>query len=865
MSSWRATLRIARRDALRAKGRSALVVAMIGLPVLGVTAVSVLVSTFDLTPEQEAVRQLGQADAAYSDSGMDQIQQGPGSQGFTGEPVPRTTPVDLTATLPAGSRTLTDTTRDGLVSAGDAATRATLRELAYDDPLAAGLYTQVAGRPPGAFDEVVLTTGLADRLGVSVGSTVELDRTGPARTVVGLVEDGSQRRARSVLLDGGTLASPQDVDPFGGAGTRLLVDVPGRLAWSQVQAANAQGVYVDTAGLPVAGAPPDPVSVIGTDTDSVTAVVLVVGMALLEVVLLAGPAFAVGARRSRRQLALLAATGAERRDIRRTVLGGGLVLGAVGGLLGVVGGIALARAGLPVIARFDQNVPGPFEVVSWQIAGIALVGVGTALAAALLPARTAARQDVVAGLTGRAGVVLASRRVVPLAGLVAVVAGALLALEGARSRSVSVILAGSILAELGLVAMSPTLVGLAGRLGPLLPVAGRLALRDASRNRSRTAPAVSAILAAVAGTVAVGTFLVSQDQLQRDRYTPSAVMGSSVLTVYGEGTRVSEAVATVVRELPAAGVLVVPSLASVGDGRVDAGYVDLLPVDGCAFDNPARVRSCVGGNPFGGALPGPLVGDGELLRAVTGADDPEYARVLADGGAVVPAGFLQPDGTAILVDRPPGNDGMGGRQVRLPAAALPDGPLATTVLSPVAAARFDRPVVTTGAVIRTPSPLTEREQDRLSEAVQRLAPNSSVYVERGYTSDIGPTLLALAGLSALLVLGASGIATGLAAADGRADLSTLACVGATPGLRRRLAGSQSLVTAGLGTALGTVAGLIPAYAFIQALNEGPRDLPFPFVVPWQLLAFTAGAVPVVAALAAVLLTRSRLPLVRRIA
>ena len=53
-------------------------------------------------------------------------------------------------------------------------------------------------------------------------------------------------------------------------------------------------------------------------------------MALLEVVLLAGPAFAVIARRMQRSLALMAATGATPPQARRVVLASGLVLGAAG-------------------------------------------------------------------------------------------------------------------------------------------------------------------------------------------------------------------------------------------------------------------------------------------------------------------------------------------------------------------------------------------------------------------------------------------------------------------------------------------------------------------------------------------------------
>ncbi|MEK8107565.1 hypothetical protein NKG94_25220 [Micromonospora sp. M12] len=45
------------------------------------------------------------------------------------------------------------------------------------------------------------------------------------------------------------------------------------------------------------------------------------------------------------------------------------------------------------------------------------------------------------------------------------------------------ILTGLILGELGLVCCTPTLIGALARLGRVLPLAPRIALRDASRNR----------------------------------------------------------------------------------------------------------------------------------------------------------------------------------------------------------------------------------------------------------------------------------------------------------------------------------------------------------------------------------------------
>ena len=61
--------------------------------------------------------------------------------------------------------------------------------------------------------------------------------------------------------------------------------------------------------------------------------------------------------------------------------------------------------------------------------------------------------------------------------------------------------------------------------------------------------------------------------------------------------------------------------------------------------------------------------------------------------------------------------------------------------------------------------------------------------------------------------------------------------------------------------LGVAAGLVPAVALLLALGEPGR--PYPFVLPWTNLLVTAVLVPLVAALAAGLLTRRRLPMVRR--
>jgi len=876
VSALSVALRLARRDARRSRGRSALVVAMIALPVLGVTATDVLYRTFQLSPEQDATRQMGRADAVLTDSGQSTVQQFPSVGGVSwggSSDVPRTGKAPAhSSVVPAGSRLVVQQFADvaSRVSDGSATTTVGASALDLDDPLTDGMFVRRTGRAATKAGEVVVTGGLARRLVLSLGDRVEVELGGRSTmsTVVGTVESPGGMEERSVLLPAGSLpASPS---------ARVLVDVPGQLTWDEVEAANERGFLLQPRG-DVPGQPELPEEYQQLlDAATLTAITLVVGMALLEVVLLAGPAFAVGAKRRSRELALLGATGAEQRDVRRTVLAGGLVLGAVGGVLGVLGGIILSALALPRLEQVNDAMAGPFEVPALELLAIAGVGALTALLAAVVPARVAARQDVVAGLTGRRGTVRSSRGV-PVLGVLAAGAGAALALYGAQQRSVNMILAGSAVAELGLVATTPFLVGLAGRAGGFLPLGPRLALRDAARNRGRTAPAVSAILAAVAGSVAIATVVASFDKRDRDAYSPQAPPGSTWVMLDGQPEAVAAPVADAMRRaLPEAEVTVVRALGARGDGRSDLGYVDLLDAS-CPRGEPGPPPGpCELGSVGGSVFSGLLVGDAALVRALTGADGEALDRaraVLAQGGAVVPEHAIDAAGFAVVrVHAPGATDLSQARRVRVTAAPAPDGALPVTVLSPEAARLVGADLHVAGALAAADAPPSGEQEDRLRGALRPFDLDGWLFVERGYQSDYGLGLLALAIGSAVIVLGASGIATGLAAADGRADLATLAAVGASPRTRRVLAASQSACTAGLGTLLGTVAGLVPAVAILRAMTntlgvvdgEPVRQTVLPITLPWANIGVTLLVVPLLAALAAMALTRSRLPMVRRL-
>jgi putative ABC transport system permease protein len=272
-----------------------------------------------------------------------------------------------------------------------------------------------------------------------------------------------------------------------------------------------------------------------------------------------------------------------------------------------------------------------------------------------------------------------------------------------------------------------------------------------------------------------------------------------------------------------------------------------------------------------------VVGDRDTLVALTGASGDDLAGALAvldRGGAVVTDPFLIDGGMVtldIVTSPPPDPNGEIGeiseRKISVPGHLLRTGRYATRgLISPAVAAQAGMGIVPTGLVALTTDVPETGTVDRLTADLAE-AGLDAPFVETGPDGENDVVLYILAAASALITLGAAGIATGLAAADGRADLTTLAAIGAAPGVRRRLSLSQSGVIAGLGSVLGVTAGIGSAFAALAAVNESrsaqwPAPMPYPLAVPWLNLLLIL-VVPLVAMLGAGLLTRSRLPIERR--
>jgi putative ABC transport system permease protein len=922
VSGLRPVLRLARRDVRRSPGRSLLIVLMVALPVSGAAFIDVVLRTADVRGAEKIPLELGRtADARVAPQLMGNlIVQRPDET--YGSPPSLTTrvgdqapppsqelpPTDPRPLLPDGARFITDRRGEVPVRTTNGLARAGFRELDITDPMAQGLFTVVDGRAPRAASEVAVTPVLLDTLGQDIGDQLEV--TAPATTlrIVGTVRPVSDAQGAQVAV-----ALPDtllgDLEPGIGyaEAVTLLVDTPQPFSWEQVLDLNAVGVAVFSravvenpparSAIPLyddPGRSPDG----GPALEAVLAVTLVVGLAVAEVALLAGAAFAVGLRRQSRVLGLLAAAGAGRRQVRAVVLGQGLVLGAFGGVVGVVAGTLGGVAAVLIATRsFDRFLLAP-DIRPLELSALTLVGIVTGLIAAVLPARTAARQDIVAALSGRRGVVHTRRRF-PVIGLITAAVGAALALGGGAlalavqrqddpsSRMLAVvavlILAGAVLSQLGLIVATPSIIGAAAKVGRFLPLAPRLALRDAARHRGRTAPAVAAILGAVAGSVALTLFVASLSDKEERQYMPSLADGQALIrSSYGtEPASPAAQLTAISRIAPPDKVIEVQGFPYDRACTTECQTVQVVappekrcPLDAIGnsgvqpseadFQAAAADERCNRGTYSNTPFSGPVVGDYADYLQLVGEESPAARAAIEAGGMVVFDTMQVVDGRGVVEvsthDATTGTPG-GTRSVRLPAVHVPlDGRgYVSGWLSPAAAAKVGVPVGTDGTIVQYDVPPDDDTEEAITAALVEQGEQGFFRVERGYRDGYGVGLLALLLGSAVITLGAAGVATGLAQADGRADQSTLAAVGAEPRLRRRLTAFQAAVVAGLGALLGTGSGFVPTVAYIYA------DTELRFVAPWTNLVLIAVVVPAVAAVAAGLLTRSRLPLSRRLA
>jgi putative ABC transport system permease protein len=906
LAGWRVAIRMARRDALRYKWRSALTVAMVGLPVLVLTCGITLVATNDISVAESVPRIMGSAQARISEGEPARLIQSPEGRNFGSKGGANDSQGADALTVPGfapdsgwtaskvqrltGGRVLQTLEAEIPVTQGKRTPTVTVLGVDARDPLARGITELASGRWATTKSEVVVTeAGIAAGL-PRTGSLTALDLDGnPRRLSVVGVATGYAESGPAFLISTPQLVT--DVTDTESVLAAYLIERTDPVTWSDVRRLNDYGLLVQSRQVFLnppsrSELDPDVARTIGSDRRFDVVLLLAAVGLIIETTLLAGPAFAVSAARQRRSLAVAASNGAEPRQLRRYVLAQAIVLGLLSAAIAVAAGLLLTLAGLTWWqAQHPEFATGPFEV-SWPLVGGVLVSaVVASLVAALLPARGVSRLDLVAVLTGRPDD-RRTHRGLPLVGIVVMVISSLaiilrVAAGGDEGLGLSAypIVVGAVGLVLGCLMVIPAVLALVGRLGTHLVVPLRLAARDTARLQGRSVPAVAAIMTAVATLTALSIGVASDTRQRELEHRAQGPLGHGrVALASGQDDDLVRSVfATYAPDLvlypvgtvadpsdmqPGSTLKVVAAKpAGCSDKAIFSGFAGaeqvVQPVD------QRCVRLGAGAQQQHGQI---QVTSLEALTAAAHVSDVER-RILQSGGTLlfdpglVQGGFADfVTGQTRVLDGSPATPVVTGHQ-RLPAAvvdgqawrpALTDEQVGAWIL-PETAAKIGWPVSSDHLEVTSPSGMISTATESALNA--HLVTENQMRVERGFQNDYWPFLLILFSAAGLLVLIASLLSTALWLAESQNEMATLAALGATRRTRRGIAAGQTLVVAACGCALGLIVGLVPGIALTWPLTTRGWDMlndleitkSPTIVIPWLPLLAVCLGVPLLAA------------------
>lgn len=295
-----------------------------------------------------------------------------------------------------------------------------------------------------------------------------------------------------------------------------------------------------------------------------------------------------------RELALLRAVGASGRQVRRMIVGEALIIGIVATLLGVLGGIGVARLLIFLFNQAGAGFPSSATILAPRtVVMAAIVGVGITLLSVWVPARRAARIPPVAAMRPEIGFqAMRARRLV--IGVVVTALGAAMFLvgvfvsPGGTVGLVALAGGGALLLFLGVAGVSSTIASPVTRLigwpvEKLLKVPGALARQNVARAPRRTSSSAAALMIGVSLVSAAAVFASSL------RATFVDVLENSITADYVISTDnfqgLPPAIGQTLRDTPEIGAIspVRPFDALIFDDRINGAALDFTSL-GDVFD-----------------------------------------------------------------------------------------------------------------------------------------------------------------------------------------------------------------------------------------------------------------------------------------
>ncbi|MER7773292.1 ABC transporter permease [Kitasatospora sp. NPDC096140] len=696
-----------------------------------------------------------------------------------------------------------------------------------------GRYPLVAGRGPKDGGEIAVDRGTAAAGRLKLGEPVTLATDGPAMTkrLVGIVTTDDTR-----VTAGGTLvlfdrATAQQL--FAAPGHYTGIDLaaapgtdPSELARRVAAVLPADRFEVTTGAAQAA----QQAVLVGTLTRGYEKLPLVfAGVSLFIASFLIVNTFTMLVARRTKEVALLRAIGAQRRQVARSVLLEALLVGLLASAAGFLLGLGIASL-LPGLLGGDLP-RGPLVIGPDSVIAALAVGVGVTVPAAWLPARRAARVAPIEALRTAEQPPAGRLRLRTAAGLALAVLGAalLVSLRGAKDASEGNLrsaMLGCALLGGGLITLAPVLatpvVRSFGRLTGRFGVAGRLARENVLRDPRRTA--------ATAATLMISTALV----------TGLATIGNSAARALDHRAAAGLAADYVIGSR------------STTDG-VDAAAV-------------RRVAETAGVRAASGVTDSTLVAGGAVLQ-VAGVDPDAVGTVVrldVTSGSVrdLGPGRIAVSATVARERHLSPGDRLDARMGRAREArpytvvgVYRDNPTALDVLAGRAEVAPDSylPGSVQRILVRTDGS-SKAMAERLRTAVGN-SPLLKVQDRDGFVREaagtMGDLLAVLYGMLAVgAVIGALGIVNTLAVsvAERTREIGLLRAVGLDRGGVRRMIRLEAVTIAAFGTLLGLAAGLAGAWA-VGPLATGAVEH-YAMALPWGTLLLVCAASLVIGALAA---------------
>jgi putative ABC transport system permease protein len=529
-----------------------------------------------------------------------------------------------------------------------------------------------------------------------------------------------------------------------------------------------------------------------------------------------------------RELATLRTLGASRRQLRRSVLIEGLVMGVFASVAGLFLGLGLAAGLNGLFKAFGIDLPQASTQIQTRTVIVALgLGIVITLIASLSPARRATRIAPVAAL--REGATLpprlgARKPAIPVTivavSAVLLIAGALQV--GSLGTSMLLVGVGALGLFLGVIMIASRLVrplakvvgGPARRFGG---PAGRLASSNATRNTTRTATTAGALMIGLALVALVATIASSSRASYRSADEKAVSADYVVTSKSGFDTIPSGAGRAVAH---------VPGVESVSAVRHDEAK---------AFGGKATVDGIA-----------PNLAETVHVDWSQGSD--AVIPRLGANGAIVSKGYADDHG--LRVGSAFTLTSSNGRPipVRVMAISDPEGDLLGDVLVSQASfdAHFPRPsdmYVFVRTADGTSSAVTEGIDRAIAGFPEVDSHTRSGWIDfRGKDAQQFLTLLyVLLALSVIVSLFGMVNALVLTVFERTREIGMMRAVGMTRRQVRRMVRNESIITALIGAGLGLPLGVVIAGAMAAALDT-------PFVLPVQTLVI----VTIVAIIAGVL-------------